>query len=346
MKRIVCVLLTLIMLLSLVPMGASAASFATSEAAITVLKQMTEYQFRSECYLYGGTEFRIGYGTVCEGEGHNVNLTFNPDGEVHTISQTNADKALRAALKEVDTKVNNFATKNGVSLSQNEHDALVVFTYGVGDAWMNGTGSLKNVIVKGTESTDLIGAMMQYGNESRRLVEANMYLNGVYSNTMPTQYVKITYKQGEGYIAQGDNYAMYYDASSVKNHVPVATHNTKSFIGWYSEGGAWVPVIHSGLNGAVMVAKYVTPGTAVACNYKLDVSYINPKNVYKNNLKDVNTAKRELIAGKTTVTVVADLLDASGNHWCKLENDAWVKVGTVNTGYSHDDDCRGILIHK
>ena len=333
MKRIVCVLLTLIMLLSLVPMGASAASFATSEAAITVLKQMTEYQFKGECYLYGGTEFRIGYGTVCEGEGHNVDLTFNPDGKVHTISQTNADKALRAALKDVDTKVNNFATKNGVSLSQNEHDALVVFTYGVGDAWMNGTGSLKNVIVKGTESTDLIGAMMQYGNESRRLVEANMYLNGVYSNTMPTQYVKITYKQGEGYIAQGDNYAMYYDASSVKNHVPVATHNTKSFIGWYSEGGAWVPVIHSGLNGAVMVAKFVTPGTAVSCNYLLDVSYISPKNVYKNNLKDVNANKRELIAGKTKVTVVADLLDASGNHWCKLEDNAWVKVGTVNTGY-------------
>ena len=333
MKRIVCVLLTLILLLSMVPMGASAAALATSEAAITVLKQMTEYQFRSECYLYGGTEFRIGYGTVCEGEGHNVNLNFNPDGEVHTISQNNADKALRAALKEVDTKVNNFATKNGVSLSQNKHDALVVFTYGVGDAWMNGTGTLKNVIVKGTESTDLIGAMMQYGNENRRLVEANMYLNGVYSNTMPTQYVKITYKQGEGYIAQGDNYAMYYDAATVKNHVPVATHNTKSFIGWYSEGGAWVPVIHSGLNGAVMVAKFVTPGTAVACNYLLDVSYISPKTVYKNNLKDANTAKRELIAGKTKVTVVADLLDTNGNHWCKLEDNAWVKVGTVNTGY-------------
>ena len=61
-KRIVCVLLTLIMLLSLVPMGASAASHTTSEAAITVLKQMTT--FKEKCYYYSGTEFRTGYGTV------------------------------------------------------------------------------------------------------------------------------------------------------------------------------------------------------------------------------------------------------------------------------------------
>ena len=43
-KRIVCVLLALIMLLGLVPMGASAASHTTSAAAITVLKQMTTFK--------------------------------------------------------------------------------------------------------------------------------------------------------------------------------------------------------------------------------------------------------------------------------------------------------------
>ena len=335
MKRIVCVLLTLIMLLSLLPMGASAASLSISEAAITVLKQMSEYQFKDKCYLYGGTEFRIGYGTVCKEEGHEVDvITLQSTGAVHTISQVNADKALRDALKAVDTKVNNFASSNGVSLSQNEHDALVVFTYGVGDAWMNGTGTLKNVIIKGTESTELVGALMQFGNNDRRLVEANMYLNGVYSNTMPTQYVKITYKENGGYIPQGDNYTMYYDASSVKNHVPVATHSTKRFLGWYSEGGAWVPVIHSGLNNAVMVAHYVTPGTEVAANYTMDATYINPKTVYDNTLeKRATNDAQKLIADKKSVTVIGEKMDANGNHWCKLADKAWVKVGTASTGY-------------
>ncbi len=335
MKRIVCVLLTLIMLLSLVPMGASAASLSTSEAAITVLKQMTEYKFKGECYLYGGTEFRIGYGTVCKGEGHKVNeKTLQSTGATHTITEVNADTALREALKAVDTKVNNFATSNGLSLTQNEHDALVVLTYGVGDAWMNGTGTLKNVITKGTESTELVAALMQFGNEGRRLVEANMYLNGIYSNTMPSQYVAITYKANGGYIAQGDNYTMYYDAASVKNHVPVATHSgTQRFLGWYSEGGAWVPVIHSGLNGAVMVAKYANVGQTVAANYALDVSYIAPKTVYKNDLKTANADQLKLITDKTKVTVKGELLDADGNHWCKLDDNAWVKVGTTGTGY-------------
>ena len=53
-KRIVCVLLTLIMLLSLVPMGASAASHEISEAAITVLKQMTT--LKTKCYHYSGDQ--------------------------------------------------------------------------------------------------------------------------------------------------------------------------------------------------------------------------------------------------------------------------------------------------
>ena len=52
-KRIVCVLLTLIMLLSLVPMGASAATHTISEPAITVLKQMTT--LKTKCYYYSGS---------------------------------------------------------------------------------------------------------------------------------------------------------------------------------------------------------------------------------------------------------------------------------------------------
>ena len=338
MKRIVCVLLTLIMLLGMVPMGASAASHSTSEAAITVLKQMSENRFKSECYLYRGTEFRIGYGTVCNEKGHKVDTsTLQSIGDKHTISQVNADKALREALKAVDTKVNNFASSNGVSLSQNEHDALVIFTYGVGDAWMNGTGALKNIIVKGTESTELVGALMQFGNNDRRLVEANMYLNGVYSNTMPTRYVAVTYYQNGGYIAQGDGYTMYYDAAEAKNHVPVATHSgTQRFLGWYSAqtGGTWIPVVHEGLNNAKLYAHYAAPGTFVSANYTMDATYISPKAVYDDSLEKLaDSKKQELIAGKKSVTVIGEKLDAAGNHWCNLASGAWVKVSAKGTGY-------------
>ena len=121
-KRIVCVLLTLIMLLSLVPMGASAASHTTSAAAITVLKQMTS--FKDKCYYFTGEEFRTGYGTVCEEkhafdkDGNPVNKTEVIDGKEvkyfdHTITEKKADTALRAVLAELDKKVNSFASANG-----------------------------------------------------------------------------------------------------------------------------------------------------------------------------------------------------------------------------------------
>ena len=77
-RRLVSILagiMALIMLLSLVPMGASAASKTTSEAAITVLKQMTS--LKNDCYHYSGSEFRTGYGTVCE-EKHSFDKDGNP----------------------------------------------------------------------------------------------------------------------------------------------------------------------------------------------------------------------------------------------------------------------------
>ena len=62
-KRFVCVLLTLVLLVGLVPVTAAAADHSVSESAITVLKQMTKQ--KTKCYYVAGSEYRTGYGTVC-----------------------------------------------------------------------------------------------------------------------------------------------------------------------------------------------------------------------------------------------------------------------------------------
>ena len=253
-KRIVCVLLTLIMLLSLVPMGASAASHEVSAAAITVLKQMTT--FKDTCYYFSGSDFHTGYGTVCEKEhAFDTNgLPYDKAPETingvevtyynHKITEKNADTALRAALKELDKKVNAFATANGLSLSQNQHDALVVFSFNEGTGWMSGNGVLKTVIVNGGTGNEMLNAMNLWnnnlGNMNRRKVEVNMYMNGIYSNTVSKKYIDITYRANGGYIAQGDGYTMYYDAVGTQAHVPTASHSSDRFIGWYdaANGGS------------------------------------------------------------------------------------------------------------
>ena len=344
-KRIVCVLLTLIMLLGLVPMGASAASHTTSAAAITVLKQMTS--FKSKCYYFSGEEFRTGYGTVCEENHHFMHdATHNniPDPSKqneHTITEKNADLALREALKALDKKVNAFASANGLSLSQNQHDALVVFSFNAGTGWMEGNGVVKTVIINGGTSNELLNAMSLWTNNAdmnRRKVEVNMYMNGIYSNTTSTNYIDITYYANGGYIAQGDGYTMYYDAVGTQLHVPVASHASKKFVGWYSETskGTWIPVVHNGLKGAKLYARYMSLYEEITTSFTLDVTHISPKTVYKNGQKEANKDAQKLINGKTHVDVIGEYLDGSGNHWCKLADNAWVKVSVNGTGYVTD----------
>ena len=133
-KRIVCVLLTLIMLVSLVPataLTASAASLKTSEAAITIMKKLAI--FRKNCYQVTGTnEFRIGYGTVCS-EKHETKYeggkVVSSDAGKHSVTQAQADQALRKLILDLDAKVNSFASSNSLTLSQCQHDALVLFTF-------------------------------------------------------------------------------------------------------------------------------------------------------------------------------------------------------------------------
>jgi len=250
-KRIASFLLTLVMLVSLVPAAAipaSAASYTVSEAAITVLKKMTT--LKTSCYRVGGdsSEFRIGYGTVCNVGKHKVKkdgtITVT-DGkgkviegaQAHKITEKQADALLREALAELNKKVDSFATSNKVTLNQAKHDALVVFSYGVGTAWMNGTNAVKTAIVSGARSTDLLNAMVSvYGGEARRKVEVNMYCNGIYSNVVPSDYTKVTYDPQGGTVAglkEGECYETYMDSSATTGHPVVPTKKGFTFMGWY-----------------------------------------------------------------------------------------------------------------
>ncbi len=360
-KRIVCVLLTLIMLLGLIPAGASAATHSVSAAAITVLKQMT--RLKTTCYHFTGEEFRTGYGTVCE-EKHHFDKNGNPDntkldknGKVlneHTITEPQADAALREALKDLDAKVNTFASSNKKSLSQNQHDALVVFSYNAGSDWMNGNGVVKTAILNDASANELLNAMYAWTKTStnadmnRRKVEVNMYMNGIYSTTVNDDYIAVTYHANGGAIAQGDGAVIYYEGNGNQQHIPVATHATKRFLGWYGTSGGWVPVVHASLGDVALYAKYISLGGYASANYELDAAHISPKTVYDGTIKDgtmktkADKDQQKLLAGETDVWVTREYMDLDGNHWCEIENTdgdyiGWVKVSTYKSGYVAGD---------
>lgn len=353
-KRFVCALLALVLLVGLVPVTAAAAENKISEAAITVLKQLTT--FKDTCYYVTGSEFRTGYGTVCK-EKHHFDTTGKPqdtDKNVHTITQKQADTALRAYLTELDKQVNSFASKNNLSLTQNQHDALVVYTHGAGTAWLSGTGALKSAIVSKAGTNELLNVMssLKDGQYARHQVEVNMYVNGIYSNVIPTQYKTVKYDvntddpNAKIAAGNGSTYTMRFDSSKTISHVTASRPGYK-FLGWYTEpfDGRLMPKLNVACvddsinpreNGQYTLYAYWqdtsdTHGVAVvypmlASDLVSTTVYVRPEDG-SDAMKD-SDGKTVTVSGSIEIT--QDYLDAKGVRWGFVsDKNGWVKIGVA-----------------
>jgi len=344
-KRIVCAILSLILLVSLIPTGALTASAATntvSEKAITVLKQLQGY--KNTC----STKGYWGYGTKCtEKDG----FPSKHGTGVHKISEKNADKALREELKTIDKAVNSFASSNSLSLSQSKHDALVLFSYRNGTAWMSGTGDVKRAVTTKATGNEFLNMFVNWqsgDDNNRRLIEANMYLNGVYSTTVPTRFIRVTFDANGG-VLPGSNYTFYYDYT-LSSELPTPTRDGYTFKGWYNDAPGkenpdnWVHKLSSSIDGKTLVA-YWQPGST---NEFVTFKYVTEdlgKGNYFNISSDIlatdllyNIMTQSVLddekTGKATVSgtlhVVGEGVDTNGVKWYKIdkaEEYTYVKKG-------------------
>ena len=346
-KRIVCALLTLILLLGMVPataLTASAASLKTSEAAITVLKQLEG--FSGKCDVNG----YIGYHTKC---------TKKDAHGAHTIGQSAADEALRAELANLDKAVGSFASSNGLSLSQNKHDALVLFSFQNGTSWTSGTGNFRAAVISGKKGDDFLNAILDWSNkdsDTRRKVEANMYLNGIYAITAPTNFIGVTYDAKDGTINGETTRTYYYDASANPQPHLVPTRNGFTFTGWYCEGKL-VTSLTAAFNGKTLEARWMDnknmPWSAEGTAYKVAVSQLVSKNVYnytvdkKDNSKITfsvvkdskdNSVKAETYATNGYLTISKEYIDKNGTKWGIIQGvSLWVKLPGSSASTSTDE---------
>lgn len=353
-KRLTCLVLALLMLVGLLPtavLSASAASLKTSEAAITVLKKMTT--FSKTCKQFGTTdEFRIGYDTVCNETGHKVDTTGKDmSTKYHTITEAQADKALRKALEDFDKKVNSFASANKLTLTQQQHDALVLFSYDCGTAWMDGQGLVKTAVVNKAGASELLNAMSQWAkgaNLSRRKIEVNMYINGVYSNVPPTSYATVTYDPNGGYIPQGATYTAQFDTTVAQEHLVTPTNGNQIFMGWYLDGGkSLVTKLTSICAGQILKAQWQDKGLAdskdagIVVDYYLQSSQLATKTIYNwPNLK-ASGCKENGKVTESKVHVDRDYVGQDGTRWARIGDYKWVivKAGSNGTGnYQGDID--------
>ena len=256
MKRMMCAVLSLLMLVSVLSVGvmnvSAAGGMTTSDAAVEMLKQFEG--FRANAYPDNG-QYSIGYGTSCNPEDY-------PDG----ITEAQATELLKAALVKCEETTNYIANKHGLTFTQNQFDALVLFAYNLGYGWYvgNENGSLYQAIVNGTTGNDFIYAMTMWckasntvhtGLVSRRLAEANLYLNGVYSKNPPANYSYVRYNGNGGSVSVS---VQGYDASALVGIKGTATREGYYFAGWYTaeKGGEKVTILNAATKGKTLYAHW------------------------------------------------------------------------------------------
>ena len=149
----------------------------------------------------------------------------------------------------------------------------MIYSHGAGTAWLTGTGALKSAILSKAGANELLSVMQNLndGQYERHQVEVNMYVNGVYSNTIPSNFKTVKYDANGGQIAQGDGntYTMRYDSSKEVDHIK-ATNGSEIFLGWYTADDEWMPKLTKDCAGKILYAHWqadYSGTTAPAANY-------------------------------------------------------------------------------
>ncbi len=335
-KRFLCFLLSLLMLVSLVPLGAvpaSAVSRSTSENAIKVLKQMET--FRAKAYQSNG-QWVIGYGTPAQ------------EGDI--ITESTADKALRAELEALDKTVSQFSITVRRDFTQYQHDALVLFSYDCGTAWMTANGRLRQAInERDTGNEFLTSICLWAGGEeganttqlNRRLAEANMFLNGIYSATPPSYYSYVFLDGNGGNV--GGTRLLGINTNLMATIEAVPTKEGSRFLGWYTgkEGGSYVTTLDSQVAGLTLYAHWQEEGAGevngtvigTAASYTLPASKAASLTVHET--PSVTSKVIKTLIQNSTMSVVAEYVDAANTKWVKLRSGGWVSLGNVETPVSN-----------
>lgn len=325
MKRLICGLLAVLMLLSLLAMGIVSASAAstdmTSEKAIKLLKQMEG--FAKNAYWDNG-QYSIGYGCSC-----------NPADYPNGITEEAADLLLRERLVSMENAVNKFADRYSLSLTQQQFDALMLFTYNCGAGWTNAESDFRTSVINGDTGNDFIYYITRWctasdevslGLVDRRMAEADLYLYGYYNLQAPSNYGYVLFDANEGTC---ESRIQGYDASEPTKVRVAPVYTGYRFLGWYTakEGGKWITDLDSTTMDITLYAHWQKEGDdaavkGTAAKYQRKAG--NTLTVYEKPAAD-SKAVRTLDKG-AVLSVVADYVDNKGVKWGKLADGGWVAL--------------------
>ena len=242
MKRCTSFILVLLLVFSLVPFSASAASSMKASANIIEYIKAKEGCRLTAYKLTGEENWTIGYG-------HSDSLV----KEGQTITQAEADRLFAKDLKKFETAVNGYIDRYGLSFNQSKFDAIVSLTYNCGTNWVDKgldegwriAKYLKNNFkdsngdpIPDQEIADAFGVICSgiKGLIKRRIEEAKIFLYGDYKGTGSHDFVYVLLNENGGKLTSGNRVVIYTKGQHYSS-MPEATKSGYYLDGWKSDGG-------------------------------------------------------------------------------------------------------------
>ena len=259
-KRLLSLCMAVVMLLSIVaiaPVQVRAASqMTTSENCLSIIKELEG--FSGKPYKDTDGKYTIGYGTRCPDE-----LVSKYMDEPMTKEE--ADAELRKEVVTYEKAVNAFIDRHALSFTQGQFDGVVSLVFNCGTSWLTKGNTLIEALAGGATGNEAIYAFAIYsmsagkrslGHISRRLAEANMYLNEQYSRTPPEHYSYVLYNGNGGTV---DSYDVQgYDCKLTAEPAVSATYEGYTFRGWFTQpsGGEKVTKLDAATKGMTLYAQW------------------------------------------------------------------------------------------
>ena len=317
-----------------VPEVTEPAKMTTSDECIKLLKQ--EEGFSKKPY-WDYSQYTVGYGTCCPSDMVEYYTQ-------HGITEAEAETLLRNHLARVESRIHSkIIDQYGITLTQNQFDALVLFSYNCGTAWAyDSEGTLHKAVVSGATGNDLIRAFALWCSAGgqirtfllrRRLSESNLYLNNIYNRTPPENYCYVLYDANGGTVSPR---SQGYDANLTAAPYPVATLAGYTFQGWFTAktGGEKVTVLDASTKSVTVYAQWKDaagnppPETGATAQNPVTVT-VTASDVNLRQGPGTNYT-RVGVASKGQQFVITETATGSGYTWGKFDG-GWIAL--VYTDY-------------
>lgn len=288
-KRMISFLLALMLLVSLIPTTAvtanAASNWTTSKNAVKILTEMQGWQ--ATPYVKDGIAY-IGYGSLVKETNGTVVTTEARAKELYPnpITKEKAQELVWDHVKDtIDEEINKFTKKYNLDLTQNQHDALAVYSYRTGHTVWDSTNPLFETVRTGKTGNAFLNAIANADSialndlaevEARmnlRLAEANMYLNGRYAYYRPSNFaysLLVTDGTEDGVPTE----LIAYDTNSGHKLTNLEDSGTNKFLGWYvfdgkvdgNIKGSPITKLNKDTDGKKIISKFAE-GSATAKYY-------------------------------------------------------------------------------